>query len=149
MVMANFRRIKTKVDKKRSRKKEKKSRSMKKRQSFSERHGMRRSILGRMTEDRVAGLLAKKQEAGELVSFERYPANSPEDAEGKDFRVSKEINGEVVSASFGITISMREHQDHLMKHPHEPSIIIPPEMNDERIWWRITKILKEKKNARA
>ena len=122
---------------------------MKKRQDSSDRRAMRRSFLGRMTENRVEKLLTKKKEMEELIDFERYEANSPEDSEGKDFRVTALIDGELISASFGITISMKCQQEHQMKHPSVPSIVIPPEMNDKRIWWRITEILKEKKNARA
>lgn len=147
--MAAFQRIRTKVEKRRIRKREKNSRSMKKRQDFSARRARRRGFLGRMTEDRVEKILIKMQEKGELVDFERYEANSPEDSEGKDFRVTALIDRELVSASFGITISMKCQQEHQLKHPNEPSILIPPEMNDERIRWRICEILKNTKNARA
>lgn len=147
--MANFQRIRTKAEKKRIRKKERNSNSTKKHQDFSDRRALRYSKLGRITEVRVEKLLTKKKEMEELIDFERYETNSSEDSDGHDFWVSALIDGEVISASFGTTISMRCQQKHQMKHPNVPSILIPPEMNDERIWYRIIQILKETKKTRA
>lgn len=145
----NFQKTRTKAEKKEIRRKERNSQSMGRHQAFLERHMMRRSELGRQTEVRVEKLLVKKITAGELASFKYFPANSPEDCQGKDFQVSKEIEEEVITASFGITISLNCYQEHQAKHPDEPCILIPPEMGDERIWYRICQILKEVKNARA
>ncbi len=145
----NFQRTRTKAEKREIRKKERNSRSMGRHQAFLERRTMRRSELGRQTEDRVENLLAKKLAAGELVSYKHFPTNSPEDCQGKDFQTSKEMEEEVITASFGVTISLKCFQEHQAKHPDEPCILIPPEMGDERIWYRICQILKEVKNARA
>ncbi len=135
--------IKNKPKERQIQEKEKKSKSAQRRRAFSERRSMRRSELGRLTEERVEKLLAKKREAGELLSFKKHLANSQEDCAGKDFTVSKIIDGKTVSASFGVTISLKNHQEDLMLHPDMPSIIIPPEMNDERIRQRIVQILVE------
>lgn len=142
----NFQRMRTKVQKKERAKKEKNSRSMQKRQAFSTRKAMRRAELGRQTEDRVEKLLTKKMEAGELISYQRYPPNSPEDSEGKDFGVTQEIGKEKITAPFGVTISLKSLQEHREKHPDVPCILIPPEMGDKRIWQRICRICEEQVN---
>lgn len=116
------------------------SQTAKRFKSFSDRKSERRAKLGRQTEDRVALLLEEKKKQGELISFVKHPANSPEDHAGKDFTVSMLIEGEPVTASFGVTISSRQLEINI------PLIVIPPEMSDERIWYRICKICESANN---
>lgn len=113
--------------------------------AVADRKAERGSQLGRENEARVERLLAKKLEASEIISFKRHLPNSPEDLAGDDFQVSKEIDGEIITVSFGVTISQRKHKEHSMKHPDKTSLLIPLEMRDERIWYRICQILKEAK----
>lgn len=145
----NFQGIHDRVEKKKKMRRERDSNSMKGHRAFLVRRTRRRSELGRQTEGRVAGLLAKKLGAGELISYEYFSPNGPEDHEGKDFQVTKEIDGQQITTYFGITTSLRSHQDHRWKHPGVPSILIPPEMGDEKIWQKICQIIKEARNARA
>lgn len=114
------------------------SKSGKKMKSFFDRKAERRAELGRTTEDRVLLLLRKKYEQGELISFAKHPAYSPEDLTGKDFSVKMLVDGREVVASFGITISNNQTERDI------PLIVIPLEMTDERIWFRICRICKEK-----
>ena len=136
--MNNFR-IKNNPEKRSLRKKQRKqgANSMRAHQAFLNRRAMRHSELGRLTEKRVTDILAQKLEAGELISFTPHPANSPEDKAGKDFTVSMAINDEVVSASFGITITPGAIDIRV------PLIVIPHNMADERIWYTISKIYQK------
>ncbi|MBI2450353.1 MAG: hypothetical protein HYV47_02330 [Candidatus Nealsonbacteria bacterium] len=124
--------------------KKQKARSALRRLAFSDRRAIRRSKLGRQTEERVEKLLKKKLKTGELLFFEKHLPNSAEDRDGKDFSVSQKIDEETFSASFGVTISLRYQNEHRALHPDVPLIIIPPEMNDERIWQRICMIIDKK-----
>lgn len=130
----------TNAEKKQKFRKEKNSNSQKKWKAIRDRHAKRRSFLGRQTEDRVALLLEKKQKQGELVSFVKHQTNSPEDRAGKDFTISMLIGEKVITTSFGVTISPSQPEMGI------PLIRIPPEMGDERIWYRICRICEEKAN---
>lgn len=115
-------------------------------ESFHSRRSERGSELGRKTEERVEKLLTKKLGVSGLVSFEYFSPHSPEDCQGKDFRVTRLIDGKKITALFGVTISLLCQQKHQAKHPDVPCIRIPPGMSDERIWQRICRICEEKAN---
>ncbi|MDA2922299.1 hypothetical protein MYX07_03475, partial [Patescibacteria group bacterium AH-259-L07] len=48
-----------------------------------------------------------------------------EDSQGKDFTVSKIVNGELVTKSFGVSISLKSVAKAQKKHPNVPQIHLP------------------------
>lgn len=139
-----FYKIKTGVEKAQRKQAEHKkgsNNSLGRHQAFQDRRSLRRSELGRQMEDRVAGILAMKQKQGELVSFVKHAANSPEDRAGKDFTVSMSIGERVVTVSFGITISNKQVEYYV------PLIRIPWNMADEKIWRAVRKLCQEQTNS--
>lgn len=145
----SFRKIKSKPERKARQTKEKNSNSMHSRDAAKNRHALRQAERGReIIEGRVKELLSKKIAAGELVSWEYFSPNSQEDRQGRDFRVTKMAEGKTVTIFFGVTISRESHLEHQAKHPETPSIWIPINMTDERIWHRICQLCQES-DARA
>lgn len=138
------RRIRNMPEKKEDFRKNPNARSVQRHLSFTQRRSSRQAKLGELTEERVDALLAEKKEAKDLISFERHPHNSPEDEKGNDFTVTVDVNGKLVTVSFGVTCSNGSHQKHRLMHPGVPSIVIPPEMSDKRIWERIVMLAKER-----
>lgn len=88
---------------------------------------------GRKFEDRVEQVLYQMFNRGEIAGFDHHPANSPEDREGKDFTVRKMVNAELVSKSFGVTISMKRASQSQIIHPDTPQFHLPLWSKDEEI----------------
>lgn len=128
--------------------KEKNSNSMLSHRDYLSRHRIRQAERGReIIEGGAKKLLAKKQKTDELISWEYFSPNSKEDLEGKDFRVTMMVDGKTVTILFGVTISLESHQKHQARYPDVPSILIPINMTEERIWYRICRLCREQTNA--
>ena len=97
------------------------------RRVFSQdRRANRYSEMGRDMEKRVEGIGQGMAEAGVLVSFCYHEPNSPEDQEGRDFTVVKQVGGMPIERSFGITISHnRGALASQMRHPDVPQFFFP------------------------
>jgi hypothetical protein len=81
---------------------------------------------GRAFEGRVERILGEMKKSGRIFHFTRSPRNSEEDSKGIDFVVYLDRDGEVMSQSFGVTISKRCRRRAQMKHPGVPQLQFPP-----------------------
>lgn len=92
---------------------------------------------GRAFELEVAKILTRLLEEEKISDFQRHEPSSEEDHDGKDFTVCRKIGEEVVSRSFGVTISLRSWADGKVKHPDVPQFCFPlgtkPETIEKKI----------------
>ena len=80
------------------------------------RRSERRGRWGREAEAQVATLLHRIKENGLIRGFIYHQPNSEADSSGMDFTVFKDVAGQVVERSFGITISVRCLNRHRVIH---------------------------------
>lgn len=107
---------------------------------YLKRHGARRARLGRSQEENVEGILEKMRERGLIADFRRSRPNSKMDAEGKDFSVTKLVDGVEVVRHFGMTISMKSRNNARVKYPDVPQYTFPVGINPSTIERRILEL---------
>lgn len=114
----------------------------KKWEEANSRKSERYSEYGRLFELEVEKLLNKMKENGKIFSFVRHLPHTPEDLAGKDFTVTKLVNGQTLEISFGVTISARQRQlnEHKMCHPNVPQFRFPIGTNPSTIEKRILEL---------
>ena len=104
---------------------------------------------GRNFEDKVERIMIQMCNRGNLSSVIHHPPNSFEDQNGKDFTVSKVINGEIVTKSFGLTFSMSRELRATKKHPDVPQKYIPLWASDKEIEDTILSLFSQRAGATA
>ncbi len=77
------------------------------REAFAARRAMRMSEHGRAFEVTVEGYLQEILDFGLIQKFIRHPPHSPEDYDGRDFTISKDVEGVSIEKTFGVTISIK------------------------------------------
>ncbi len=112
----------------------------KRRLEFAARRGLRMARVGRDLEVKVKEYLQEMTYSGVIYSFIRHEPNSPEDKDGRDFTVVKQINGEIISRSFGVTISLHSWSQSKRLHPTHPQFCFPIGTNKETIVKRILEL---------
>lgn len=103
----------------------------------------RGSKRGRELEDWMRGFLKEIQDSGDIDGFTAHAPYSVADKEGKDFTVWRKENEGYRRVSFNVTISLRKQNEFRLKHPEIPLIVIPPEMNPERIRERVLELFEK------
>lgn len=94
-------------------------------QASNNRKAQRMAIQGEVLESTVIKLLQELKNEERILQFVHHPKNSREDSEGKDFTVTKEVNGAKKVLSFGVTISLRCWANAKVKHPQIPQLCFP------------------------
>ncbi|MCL5407079.1 MAG: hypothetical protein M1429_01100 [Patescibacteria group bacterium] len=72
-----------------------------------------------------------------------HQPNSLEDQQGKDLTVVKEVSGELVDCSFGITISQKSILRSRENHPHVSQLYFPPGTSAEMIIFEVESLFKQ------
>lgn len=108
------------------------------RKEFHQRRSDRYAEVGRKFEqEEMRRILEKAQERGVFTSFAIFDPNSEEDRDGKDIRIDRVVNGEVVTRYCGVTISLRCMQNAQLRHPNVPQFCFPigtkPETIEKRL----------------
>lgn len=113
--------------------------AMKARQEHAIRKGKKFAALGRELEARVEKVLNTAMEKGALTfaKVERHEPLSHNAIHGKDFTVTKIINGENISRSFGIAISPNSWIMAKARYPDIQQFCFPLETKDETIISRV------------
>jgi hypothetical protein len=123
----------------------KKARNKYQRAQFNKMRNSRANI-GYWMEDTVEKILETMVKDKKLLSFKRSKPNSRQDREGRDFRVTKLVQGQKISISFGITISLTGVIRHKCKHPDVPQLLMEPTISDERIAEKILSLFNPLEN---
>ncbi len=110
--------------------------------AYLARHRARMSRHGRTLEDDVERLLEKMKARGDVSLFVRNSANSAADAEGKDFTVTKKVDGVDVVRHFGVTISTKSHNNAKVRYPDVPQFHFPIGTNPTTIEKRILELFR-------
>jgi hypothetical protein len=102
------------------------------------------SNYGREQEEKVRALLEEYREGGQkyFSSVELHRPNSPEDEQGYDLTVGREVDGQEIRKSFGITISLRSWQLGKQKHPSIPQFCFPINARPETIIRRVKSLFE-------
>lgn len=116
-------------------------------EAFNQRRSERYARLGRELEVRITAILQEMKEGAEIDDFISFSPHSPEDLEGKDFCVIKDINGKRVEKCFGVTISQRRL--HLSKtiHSSVPQFCFPLVTSKHTMKRRIMELFAPPKQA--
>lgn len=112
-------------------------------EKYRQRRGELYAGEGLALEDQVESILETLKEEGQIASFQRHAHNSSADRAGKDFSATKEINGEEVTFSFGVTISMRSWNEARARHYGVPQFCFPIGSKPETIVKRILGLFKD------
>jgi len=111
--------------------------------AYCARRSDRMSKLGRDLENEVERILMRMWwEDRSICGFNRHPANSFEDFQGKDFSVTQETGGEETVRHFGVTISTRSWRDAKLRHPEVPQLHFPIGTNPKTIEKRILELFQ-------
>ncbi len=87
-------------------------------------------------------MLEAAKERGEFVEVVLNEPHSEADSEGKDFTVTKMIDGEPQTRSFGITISQRSLSESRVRHSDIPQFLFPIETKPETVLRRVNDLFK-------
>jgi hypothetical protein len=98
--------------------------------------------LGLELEKRVAWILRDLVADKKISVFKAHPHYSEEDQHGKDFTVEKQVDGKMVSRSFGVTISRRSWIEARLRHQGVPQFCFPIGVKPETIEKRILGLFK-------
>jgi hypothetical protein len=104
---------------------------------------------GVLMEAHVENILNTMKEAGIVLDFTHHAKCSPADRSGKDFTVSKVVNGDVVAVSFGITISQKSMQRACLLHDEVPQLWFPLGIKPETIQRKIMGLFLQVAAVRA
>ena len=118
----------------------KKSSSQKFWDEINARRSERRSRLGREFEQTTFELLREVCDEDGNQLFKKVVYHKPHgaaDYAGKDFTVTRRINGRDESRSFGVTISVRQIAEAKMLHPDVPQFCFPIGTKPETIIARV------------
>lgn len=111
-------------------------------EEWAGRHAQRYARLGVALEEQIASLLADLKEKGVIAGFQRHEHNSPADMDGRDFSVSIDVAGEVVTRHFGVTISVASWGLARTRHPLTPQLCFPIGTKPETITRRILELFE-------
>ncbi|HXV26690.1 MAG TPA: hypothetical protein VD862_01545 [Candidatus Paceibacterota bacterium] len=108
--------------------------NLKRYEEFKKRRSARGQLLGRQTEEWVAGLLEQAVEDGRLMGVEHHEQGTPK----IDFTVWKLVGGKVERRSFGVTISQRKYK--YRKNGGTPEFCFPPGTKPETVFRRVLEL---------
>ncbi len=111
-------------------------------EEWAKRHALRFAKIGLDLENQVASLLESMKNEKVITSFEKHPHHSTEDQDGKDFTVTREIEGKIVTRHFGVTISVRSWGMSKTRHPHTQQFCFPIGTKTETMRKHILKLFE-------
>ncbi len=110
------------------------------RQKARNRHGERFAGYGRVLEEEMVTHLTRMKDAGDIDGFVRHTPNSTEDEQGKDFTVTKIVDGEPREVHLGVTISIRSWHKSRVRHAKIAQLCFPIGTKPETIRARILEL---------
>lgn len=111
-------------------------------EDFKKRRSMRGAKQGQALEAEVEKVLNRMKERGELVQVIHHFSNSPEDRDGRDFTVSRYVEGQEVFCSFGVTISLRRWYRGKTLHRDVPQFCFRLDTKPETIRGRVLELFE-------
>ena len=113
--------------------------------AYIKRKADRYSIQGREQEDQVWRILSRARLEGEptFAWVTHHAAYSTPDRQGKDFTVARVVRGEIVSRSFGVTISLKSWKLDQQLYPGVPQFCFPIGTRPDTIIKRILSLFDD------